>query len=46
MADIDDLFMPPNAASYEKEGIRHGPLLSYVGEKLRAPCTTFMGCVR
>lgn len=35
MADIDDLFRSPNADAYEKEEIRTGPPLSYVGEKLR-----------
>jgi hypothetical protein len=33
MADIDDLFTPPNAGAYEKEELRKGPPLTYVGEK-------------
>ena len=36
MADIDDLFTPPNAAAYEKQELRKGVPLSYVGEKLRS----------
>jgi len=35
MADIDDLFTPPNAGAYEKEEFRKGPPLTYVGEKVR-----------
>jgi hypothetical protein len=35
MANIDDLFTPPNAAAYEKEELRKGPPLTYVGEKTR-----------
>jgi len=33
--DIDDLYQDPNAGAYEKEEVRTGPPLSYVGEKLR-----------
>jgi hypothetical protein len=35
MADIDDLFTSPNAGAYEKEELRKGPPLTYVGEKVR-----------
>jgi hypothetical protein len=34
VADIDDLFTPPNAGAYERREIRDGTPLDYVGEKL------------
>jgi len=35
MARIDDLYRDPNAGAYEREELRIGPPLDYVGEKLR-----------
>lgn len=34
MADIDDLYVPPNADGYERREVRDGMPLEYVGEKL------------
>ena len=46
MADIDDLFVPPNADAYETEEHRRGPPLSYVGEKARAALEQIHGLCR
>jgi hypothetical protein len=34
MADIDDIYVPPNADGYERREVRDGMPLEYVGEKL------------
>ena len=46
MAEIDDLFTPPNADAYETEEHRKGPPLSYVGEKARAALYQIQGLCR
>jgi hypothetical protein len=34
MADLDEVFLPPNGGAYEKRETRTGPPLEYVAEKL------------
>ena len=46
MADIDDLFVPPNADAYETDEHRRGPPLSYVAEKARAALEQIHGLCR